>query len=47
MPQIVNGIIGGSIVKYFYGGNAIYAIVMAGVFFMLGAVAALRIKESN
>lgn len=47
MPQIVNGIIGGSIVKYFYGGNAIYAILMAGVFFMLGAVAALRIKESN
>lgn len=46
MPQIVNGIIGGSIVKYFYGGNAIYAILMAGVFFMLGAVAALRIKES-
>ncbi len=47
MPQIVNGIIGGSIVKYFYGGNAIYAILMAGVFFILGAVAALRIKESN
>ena len=46
MPQIVNGIIGGSIVKYFYGGNAIYAILMAGVFFILGAVAALRIKES-
>ena len=47
MPQIVNGIIGGSIVKYFYGGNAIYAILMAGVFFMLGAVSALRITESN
>ncbi len=47
IPQIVNGIIGGSIVKYFYGGNAIYAILMAGVFFILGAVAALRIKESN
>jgi len=47
MPQIVNGIIGGSIVKYFYGGNAIYAILMAGVFFILGAAAALRIKDSN
>jgi maltose/moltooligosaccharide transporter len=47
VPQIVNGIIGGSIVKYFYGGDAIYAIVMAGVFFLAAAVAALRIKESE
>jgi maltose/moltooligosaccharide transporter len=47
MPQIVNGIIGGSIVKHIYGGNAIYALLMAGVFFILGALAAMRIKESN
>ena len=47
VPQIINGIIGGSIVKYFYGGDAIYAIVMAGVFFLAAAVAALRIKESE
>lgn len=47
MPQIVNGIIGGSIVKHFYGGNAIYALLMAGVFFIFGAFAAMRIKESN
>jgi maltose/moltooligosaccharide transporter len=45
MPQIVNGIIGGSIVKYFYGGESIYAIVMAGVFFLMGAVSVLWIKE--
>jgi maltose/moltooligosaccharide transporter len=47
MPQIVNGIIGGSIVKHFYAGNAIYALLMAGVFFILGAFAAMRIKDSN
>ena len=45
IPQIVNGIIGGSIVKYLYGGEAIYAIVMAGVFFLMGAVSVLWIKE--
>jgi len=32
-------------VKYLYGGEAIYAIVMAGVFFLMGAVSVLWIKE--
>lgn len=45
IPQIVNGIIGGPIVKHFYSGNAIYAIVMAGIFFILGAISVLLIKE--
>jgi maltose/moltooligosaccharide transporter len=45
VPQIVNGIIGGSIVKYFYNGNAIHAIVMAGVFFIAGAISVLWIRE--
>jgi len=45
IPQIVNGIVGGSIVKYLYNGEAIYAIVMAGVFFLMGAVSVLWIKE--
>src|SRR5688572_6364128 len=37
LPQIVNGIIGGPIVKYFYGSQAIYSLVMAGVFLIIGA----------
>lgn len=37
LPQIVNGIIGGPIVKYFYNSQAIYSIVMAGVFLLLAA----------
>jgi maltose/moltooligosaccharide transporter len=45
IPQIVNGVIGGPIVKHFYAGNAIYAIVMAGIFFILGAISVLLIKE--
>lgn len=37
LPQIVNGIIGGPIVKYFYNSQAIYSLVMAGVAFLIGA----------
>lgn len=47
MPQIVNGFFGGLIVKNFYHGQAIYAIVMAGVFMILGAVSVLYIKRNN
>ncbi|MBS1950185.1 MAG: MFS transporter [Bacteroidetes bacterium] len=37
LPQIINGIIGGPIVKYLYGSQAIYSIVMAGVFLLVAA----------
>jgi maltose/moltooligosaccharide transporter len=46
-PQIVNGIIGGPIVNHFYNGQAIYAILMAGVFFIFGAISVLRIKPKE
>lgn len=47
MPQIVNGFFGGLIVKQFYHGEAIYAIVMAGVFMILGAVSVLYIRNNQ
>ena len=47
MPQIVNGIFGGLIVKQFYNGEAIYAIVIAGIFMILGAVSVLYIRGSG
>jgi maltose/moltooligosaccharide transporter len=37
LPQIINGIVGGPIVKYLYGSQAIYALVMAGVFLLIAA----------
>lgn len=37
LPQIVNGIIGGPIVKYVYGSHSIYSLVMAGVFLLIAA----------
>jgi maltose/moltooligosaccharide transporter len=44
-PQIVNGFLGGPIVKHFYGGQAIYAIVSAGVFMLLAALSVLYVQD--
>jgi len=46
-PQIVNGVIGGPIVKYFYNGHAIYALVMAGGFMFLAAISVLYVQDGN
>lgn len=47
MPQIVNGLFGGWIVKHVYGNQPIYAIVLAGVFMLLAAVSCLFVKDAN
>lgn len=44
-PQILNGIIGGPVVKYVYGSRPIFAIVMAGVFLLLGATSVLFVDD--
>jgi maltose/moltooligosaccharide transporter len=46
-PQIVNGFFGGMIVKSFYQGQAIYAIVLAGLFMICGAIAVLYVQDSK
>ena len=55
LPQIVNGFFGGWIVKNLYGGQPIYAIVLAGIFMICAAVSviyvydpgSIRIKEQT
>ena len=47
MPQIINGFFGGLIVKRFYNGEAIYAIVLAGIFMILGAISVLYIRDNK
>jgi maltose/moltooligosaccharide transporter len=37
LPQIVNGVIGGPVVKFLYGGESIYSLVVAGVFLLAAA----------
>ncbi|HCP94553.1 MAG TPA: MFS transporter [Bacteroidetes bacterium] len=47
IPQIVNGVIGGTIVKTIYGNNSMYAIVLAGVLMLCGAVSMLYVQDST
>jgi maltose/moltooligosaccharide transporter len=47
IPQIVSGVFSGLILKYFFEGNPILSIVMAGGSMFLGAIAALFIKEKQ
>lgn len=47
MPQIINGFFGGVIVEKFYDGKAIYAIVLAGIFMILGAISVLYIQSNK
>lgn len=46
-PQIVNGFFGGLIVKSFYQGQAIYALVLAGFFMICGAIAVLYVQDKS
>jgi maltose/moltooligosaccharide transporter len=46
IPQIVNGVIGGPIVKYFYDNNAMYAIILAGVFMLSAAISVLYVQDN-
>ncbi len=47
IPQIVNGVVGGPIVKAIYDNNAMYAIVLAGIFMFSAAVSVLYVQERN
>jgi maltose/moltooligosaccharide transporter len=45
LPQIVNALIGGPLVKYVYQDNAIYAIVTSGLSFIVAAILVVRVKD--
>lgn len=45
MPQIVNAVFGGPIVKYFYGGNPIFAIVTSGIALIVAALCVIRVDD--
>ncbi|ULQ53935.1 MFS transporter [Flavihumibacter fluvii] len=47
LPQIVNGLFGGWIVKHLYNGAPIYAIVLAGFFMLCGAVSVLFVYDEG
>ena len=47
IPQIINALIGGPIVKYFYGGEAIYALITSGVSFLIAALLVFLVKDDD
>jgi maltose/moltooligosaccharide transporter len=55
IPQILNGIIGGPMVKHVYNNQPVYALVLAGIFMLCGAISviyvydpgAINIKQQN
>ncbi len=45
LPQIVNGLFGGWVVKHLYGGQPIYAVVLAGVFMICAAISVIYVYD--
>jgi maltose/moltooligosaccharide transporter len=45
IPQILNGIVGGPIVKYIYNNQPIYAIIIAGIFMLCAAVSVIYVYD--
>jgi len=45
IPQIVNALIGGLMVKYLYNGNPIFALVTSGIAFLIAAILTFRIDD--
>ncbi|MDW8394156.1 MAG: MFS transporter [Chitinophagales bacterium] len=46
-PQIVNGLIGGPLVKYAYQSQPIFALVAAGVLLILAGLSVLRVEDRS
>jgi maltose/moltooligosaccharide transporter len=47
IPQIMSGIFGGMILKHFFGGEAIYILVFAGVCMVLGSLTVYFVKDQT
>jgi maltose/moltooligosaccharide transporter len=45
IPQIVNGIFGGIILKYAFNGDPIKSLYMAGVLLLIGGVSTFFVKD--
>ncbi|UKM64357.1 MFS transporter [Flavobacteriaceae bacterium GSB9] len=45
IPQIINALIGGPLVKYAYGNQAILALVMSGLSFLIAASLVFKVKD--
>jgi maltose/moltooligosaccharide transporter len=46
-PQIINGIVGGPIVKHLFGSQPIYSLVMAGAFLLIAALCVRFVEDRD
>ena len=46
-PQIISGIVAGEILRQFFGGEAIYIMIICGVSMILGAIAVAFVKQNK
>jgi maltose/moltooligosaccharide transporter len=47
IPQIISGLFGGLILKYVFNQEAIYMLILAGVFMLFGAVSVFFVKDHS
>lgn len=47
LPQLINGFLGGYILKSLFNGKAIYAIVMAGILFFISAISVFFVNDEQ
>jgi maltose/moltooligosaccharide transporter len=47
LPQILNGIVGGPLVKHVYGNQPVFALIMSGVFMIAGAISVLFVQDQG
>ncbi|HJV77439.1 MAG TPA: MFS transporter [Paludibacter sp.] len=47
VPQIINGLFGGMIVKRFFASQAIYALIMSGIFLLIAAICVLWVEDKQ
>lgn len=47
IPQIINGFIGGPLVKYAYGNQAIFALVVSGLSFIIAGLLSFKINDTS
>ncbi len=45
LPQILNGIIGGPMVKYLYSNQAVFALILSGISMIIAAFLVIRVKD--
>ena len=45
IPQIINALIGGPLVKYAYNNQAIFALVISGISFSIAAALVYKVKD--